>query len=101
MVGAFFKLNFAILLAVICFDLAAWNLTKFWGRIQRYDQIENQQQLENHHLKQLFGVLAIGYVLAITPHWIELELNFFSIFLLSLLTFFLFGKGITALHKEK
>lgn len=99
--AAFFKLEFAILLSAVCFDLAAWNLTKFWDRIRRYEQIENQRQLENHHLKQVFGVLAIGYVLAIFPHWIEIELNFFSIFLLSLLTFFLFGKGILALPKDK
>jgi len=101
MISAFVELNFAILLAVVCFDLAAWNLTKFWNRIQRYELIENQQQLENHHLKQVFGVLITGYILAIIPHWIEIELSFFLIFLLSLLTFFLFGKGITALHKEK
>ena len=101
MLGAFFELNFSVLLAVVCFDLAAWNLTKFWNRIQRYEQIENQRQLENHHLKQVFGVLAIGFILAILPHWINIKLSFFLIFLLSLLAFFLFGKGITALHREK
>ena len=101
MIGAFIELNFSILLAVVCFDRAAWNLTKFWNRIQRYEQIENQRQLENHHLKQVFGVLIIGYIFAILPHWIEIELSFFLIFLLSLLAFFLFGKGITALREEK
>ncbi len=101
MVSAFVQFNFAILLAVVCFDLAAWNLTKFWNWMRHYEQIENQRQLENHHLKQVFGVLIIGYILAILPHWIEIKLSFFLIFLLSLLTFFLFGKGIMALAKKK
>lgn len=83
----------------ICLDIAAWNLGEFNLRLGRYNHIHNPRKVENHHLKQLGIVLGIGYLLAMAPTIIRLQISFLPVVVMVLGAIILIGIGIRGLRE--
>lgn len=100
-IAIFDGLPFVWLALLVCLDIAAWNLGEFSQRLLRYNEIPNQQRMENLHLKQLAIPLGIGFALAILSAVIRLQLPFIVVAVLVIAAVVLVGVGIRGLREKK
>jgi hypothetical protein len=98
--GVFREFPLPLLLAVVCFDLAAWNLSNLAAQMAAYDQVFNQRQLENNRLRRLGTTLGGAYLLGLIPIFAQIRFNFLVLLFLGLSATFLLGQGLISLRKE-
>ncbi len=88
-----------ILLGFIA-DLAAWDLSRFWPRIQEEEASEARSRLEHSHLQKLALVSGSGFVVALIPLAIQISIQFVGLCLIALIAAVLLRIGIGSLRGE-
>ena len=74
----------SIMLAGLCLDLAAWDLSRFRARIANH--LDPDTNLEAEHLQKLTITVGAGFVVALIPTLLRLSVNLnFGIFCLIVL----------------
>ncbi|HVU14576.1 MAG TPA: hypothetical protein VHD90_25035 [Phototrophicaceae bacterium] len=91
--------NSLILLGLIA-ALAAWDLSRFWPRIQEEEAGAAKTRLERAHLQKLALVSGGGFVVALIPLAIQISIQFVGLCLIALIAAVLLRAGIGSLRGE-
>jgi drug/metabolite transporter (DMT)-like permease len=83
--GYWLQLSMPVLVLALSAALAAWDLDHFFRRIQAQPPVRAFDRMHNYHIKQLAFVIGIGIALAQAILLIQITLNFWVIFVLSLI----------------
>ena len=86
-----------ILLAVVA-DLAAWDLSRFLGRIRPFAAQDISPDHYQKHLYRLAIPLCAGFGLALVPMFIQLPVSFVAFLVLALLAVIAFRKAVLGLR---
>ena len=96
----FSRISFIIMVLLVILDIAAWNLGEFSHRALRYDDRPNNKRMENLRMKQLAIPLAIGFVLAVVPMVVRVQLPFLLTAILFIAAVVLVGLGIREVREK-
>jgi drug/metabolite transporter (DMT)-like permease len=83
--GYWLQLSMPVLVLAISAAVAAWDLDHFSRRIQAQPPVRAFDRMQKYHIKQLAFVIGIGIALAQAILLIQITLNFWVIFVLTLI----------------
>ena len=100
LLGVLERLPLPWMTAILCLNLAVWNLTGFIGTLLSYDTVVHQRKLENQRLRWLALVLSGAYLLTLLPILVEIQLQFIVILIEAVLAFVLLNQALIRLRSK-
>lgn len=99
-IAIFSQVSFIASVLLVLLDIASWNLGEFSHRALRFDDRPNSKRMENLRFKQLAIPLGIGFVLAILPMIVSVQLPFLVTAILFIAAVVLVGVGIRGVREK-
>ncbi len=100
-VGSLRDIPPAIMILAVSMTLIAWDLSQFQDRISTEEESTSKTLMETKHLQKLAITASIGFLVALIPVFVQLQISF--VFFLIIILAILLGlrKSILDLRNEK
>lgn len=99
-VGGSIHLTLPVLLAGLCANIAAWDLSRFRTRIGNRAEGEAKALLESKHLQKLSLTTGLGFIIALLSTFVSISLNFVILVVLTLAMLLALRTSLLYLRKD-
>jgi asparagine N-glycosylation enzyme membrane subunit Stt3 len=98
--GALNHLPLPLMLAGLCANLAAWDLSRFAARIREGVEDEPKRILESKHIQKLLITTGAGFAVALPPAFASLSLNFLTLVVVMLVVMLMLRASLLYLRQD-